>query len=174
MKAIDSGDTEAFSEYLPNEPGADAKDFQSAFFATRQVIRNNFWDQWLKLNSIYKGSRQFIDMLNSSRNIVIVTTKDEPTVKALLESHGLDRSVDIYDAKSYEQFGGKSNFIDDYIRSHGIKQALFIDDSAQHLEKCSWVENLDVLQAKWGYVSKKDSSDNKAEVYERIEALLYD
>ena len=54
-----------FEKILPDEPGDDAKAFQVAFFATREVVRNNFWDEWLSLNRLYKGSEVFIDLINS-------------------------------------------------------------------------------------------------------------
>ena len=172
LKAIENDTDDEFATYLPGEPGQEAKDFQAAFFATRQVMRNNFWDEWLSLNRIYSGSEEFIDLLNNNRNIVILTTKDQPTVKALLDCYGLRRSIDIYDAKSYEKFGEKSNFIDEYIRSNNIKKALFVDDSLRHLEKCSWIESLDVIQARWGYVSAEIKEDNMKEVFHKIEEVI--
>lgn len=170
--AIEIGEDENFADYLPSEAGEEAKEFQVAFFATRQVIRNNFWNQWLQLNRLYEGADKFIDIINQNNNVVIVTTKDEPTVKALLDCHGLERTVDIFDSKSYEKFGGKSNFMDDYIRRKCIERATFVDDSRQHLDKCNWVDNLDVIQARWGYVSVEERQDNKHEVFKKIEETL--
>jgi CMP-N-acetylneuraminic acid synthetase/phosphoglycolate phosphatase-like HAD superfamily hydrolase len=172
LKAIDENKDELFSELLPNGAGKEAKKFQEHFFATRQVIRNHFWDEWLALNELYEGSRAFIDLINQNNNIVIVTTKDAPSVKALLGKYGTDREVTIYDAKAYEDFGCKSLFIDDYIKSNCIKKSLFIDDSMSHLEKCNWVENLNTIQAKWGYLPQEDYSDNKEEVIDLIVSVL--
>jgi len=168
LKAIDNGHDNKFSDYLPSEPGAEAKDFQSAFFATRQVIRNNFWDEWLSLNQLYKGAEEFVELINRHKNIVIVTTKDADTVKALLDNYGLSRSIEIYDSKSYEQFGCKSYFIDDYIKKNNIQSSIFIDDSKKHLEKCKWVANLRLEQACWGYVEPKEYNDNKQSILDII------
>jgi CMP-N-acetylneuraminic acid synthetase/phosphoglycolate phosphatase-like HAD superfamily hydrolase len=172
LKSIDEDKDNLFSELLPNEAGKNAKKFQEHFFATRQVIRNHFWDQWLALNELYKGSDAIIDLINQYTNIVIVTTKDAPSVKALLEKYGATREVIIYDAKAYEDFGCKSLFIDDYIKSNFIKTSLFIDDSNSHLEKCNWVENLKTVQAKWGYLPKDEYSDNKKEVIDLMSSVL--
>lgn len=172
LKSIDENKDLFFFDLLPNEAGKDAKKFQEQFFATRQVIRNHFWDDWLDLNEIYNGSEVFIDLINQYTNIVIVTTKDAPTVKALLVKYGVSREVTIFDAKSYEDFGCKSLFMDDYIKSNYIKRSLFIDDSISHLDKCNWVENLKTVQARWGYVLPDDYSDNKEEVVASILTLL--
>jgi CMP-N-acetylneuraminic acid synthetase/phosphoglycolate phosphatase-like HAD superfamily hydrolase len=172
LKSIDENKDLSFSDILPNEAGKEGKIFQEQFFATRQVIRNHFWDEWLELNEIYNGSDVFIDLINQNNNIVIVTTKDGPTVKALLEKYGVLREVTIYDAKSYEDFGCKSLFIDNFIKTNYIKRSLFIDDSRSHLDKCKWVENLEIIQAKWGYVSPDDYSNNKEEVCHLITKVL--
>ena len=172
LRAIEENIDDKFDTYLPDEPGQEAKIFQAAFFATRHVIRNHFWDDWIKLTNLYKGSEEFINLLNTNKNIVILTTKDHFSVNALLDFYGLTRSIDIYDAKSYEKFGGKANFIDDYIRTNRIKKALFVDDSFHHIDKCSWIENLESIQARWGYVSNDIKEDNKQEVFAKIKNLL--
>jgi CMP-N-acetylneuraminic acid synthetase/phosphoglycolate phosphatase-like HAD superfamily hydrolase len=172
LKAIDDKNDVSFEELLPNEAGNEAKRFQEQFFATRQVIRNHFWDQWLNLNALYEGSDRFIDLINQNDNIVIVTTKDASTVDALLTMYGVTREVTIYDAKTYEEFGCKSYFMDDYIKKNSIKRALFIDDSKSHLDKCNWVEGLKTIQAKWGYVLPEDYSVNMDEVVTVIQEVL--
>lgn len=172
LKSIDENKDTLFSQLLPNEAGKEAKKFQEHFFATRQVIRNHFWNEWLALNELYKGSEAIIDLINQNTNIVIVTTKDAPTVKALLTKYGAKREVAIYDAKAYEEYGCKSLFIDDYIKSNFITNSLFIDDSNSHLEKCKWVENLKTVQAKWGYLPKNEYANNKEEVINLISSVL--
>jgi len=168
LAAIDDNNDSDFNSYLPDEAGHDAKVFQNSFFATRQVIRNHFWDEWLSLNKLYDRADEIIDIINHNKNIVIVTTKDAETVQALLDNHGLDRNIEIYDAESYEEFGCKSYFMDDYIRKNSISRAVFIDDSTKHIAKCSWVKNLRTIHARWGYVPPSDYADNKSEVISAI------
>jgi CMP-N-acetylneuraminic acid synthetase/phosphoglycolate phosphatase-like HAD superfamily hydrolase len=172
LKSIDENKDNLFSQLLPNEAGKSGKKFQEQFFATRQVIRNHFWNEWLALNELYNGAEAIINLINQHNNIVIVTTKDAPSVKALLYKYGVEREVVIYDAKAYEDYGCKSLFIDDYIKSNFIKNSLFIDDSNSHLEKCKWVENLTTVQAKWGYLPKDEYADNKEEVINLISSVL--
>jgi CMP-N-acetylneuraminic acid synthetase/phosphoglycolate phosphatase-like HAD superfamily hydrolase len=168
LATIDDDNDAKFEDYLPDEAGHDAKVFQSAFFATRQVIRNHFWDKWLALNSLYDGANVFIELINSNNNIVIVTTKDAETVQALLDANGLNRAIDIFDTESYEEFGCKSYFMDDYIKKKNIKRAIFIDDSHKHISKCLWVTNLTTVQACWGYVPPEQYRNNKSEVVNAI------
>jgi len=172
LKAIDDNQEHNFDSILPDEAGFEAKQFQNSFFATRQVIRNNFWDDWLTLNELYSGSEAFVDLINQNLNIVILTTKDSETVQALLDMSGLKRHVDIFDSKSYEQFGCKSFFMDDYIKKNNIKRALFVDDSKKHLDKSNWVENLSSIQARWGYVYPDHYLNNKNEVINKIVKTL--
>ncbi|KZY88514.1 hypothetical protein A3743_11535 [Oleiphilus sp. HI0072] len=164
LKCLDEEKDVQFLDMLPNEAGDEARVFQDRFFATRQVVRNHFWDEWLDLNHFYEGANGFIDLINNNSNVVVVTTKDAETVSALLEKYGVLRDVEIFDSRSYDQFGCKSLFMDDYIKRMNIKRALFIDDSYSHLEKCNWVEKLSTIQAKWGYVFPEVYEDNKNEV----------
>lgn len=168
LEAIKNGNEEDFSDFLPNEPGQKAREFQIKFFATRSVIREHFWDSWLALNSLYNGSGEFISLINEMENIAIVTTKDSPTVEALLKKYGVSKKVDIFDSKSYEKFGCKSLFMDNYIKTKGIENAIFVDDSKSHIDKCSWVSKLETIQALWGYVAPGDYRDNKHEVLSKI------
>lgn len=168
LLAIDDNNDLKFDDYLPDEASEQAKNFQRAFFATRQVIRNHFWDDWLSLNRLYEGSCRFIELINSNSNIVIVTTKDAETVRVLLDENGVNRAIDIFDSESYEKFGCKSYFMDDYIKKHNIKRAIFIDDSKKHIAKCVWVNHLITVQACWGYVSPEDYNDNKNTVINAI------
>ena len=172
LKCLEEGKDQQFAEMLPNEAGDDARAFQEKFFATRQVIRNHFWDDWLALNQIYEGSERFIELINNNTNVVIVTTKDEDTVLALLNRYGVVRDVAVYDSKSYDHFGCKSLFMDDFIKTRSIKRALFIDDSYTHLQKCKWVEGLDTVQAKWGYVLPDIYENNKDEVLDRALEII--
>lgn len=172
LKSIEENKDLSFPELLPNEAGKEGKKFQDQFFATRQVIINHFWDDWLDLNEIYNGSDVFIDLINQNNNIVIVTTKDAPSVKALLEKYGVSREIAIYDATYYEDFGCKSLFIDDFMKKNYIKSSLFIDDSLFHLDKCNWINNLKTMQAQWGYVLPDDYIDNKEEVANLILKVL--
>lgn len=164
LKAINENNDPSFLELIPNQPGNDARNFQEKFFATRQVIRNHFWNDWLYLNELYDGSDVFIDLINQNNNIAILTTKDASTVKVLLEKYGVSREIAIYDNTDYEEFGCKSLFMDNYIKTNFIKSSLFIDDSKSHINKCHWVSNLKTVQARWGYVLPEDFLDNKEEV----------
>ena len=46
------------------------------------------------------------------------------------------------------------------------------EDRLEYLEKCNWVENLNTIQAKWGYLPQEDYSDNKEEVIDLIVSVL--
>ena len=172
LAAIDKGIDDDFISFLPDEPGDEGRDFQSAFFATRQVIRNNFWQEWLGFNLLYSGLDKLLQLIETQERIVILSTKDKVTIQALLEVAGIKRDVLIFDSKTYSEFGCKSNFIDAYMKEQGVKRALFIDDSAKYIDKAGWVENLTCLQACWGYVSPENYADNKQEVIDSIIKIL--
>ena len=171
LKAIDEN-IENFSSFLPDQPGVDAKEFMDAFFATRNILRNSEWDTWLSLNKLYEGSKGFLQILHHYDNTCIVTTKDKETVKALLQTNGVTRDVEIYDSKDYEKHGCKSKLMDHLIKTNSIEKAIFIDDSYKHLSKCQWVEHLETSQACWGYVPPQEYNDNKNEILNKLTTFL--
>lgn len=172
LNAIDQKLVEQFSQFLPDQPGTEAKEFMASFFAVRKNLRKNNWDNWLTLNKLYEGSRGFLDLLENYENSCIVTTKDRETVQALLQTNGVSREVKIYDASDYEKHGCKSRLIDGLIKENSINKAIFVDDSYKHLEKCNWVSNLEVVHARWGYVAPDLYQDNKFEVLNKLTAML--
>jgi len=126
----------------------------------------------LSFNRKYDGVDEMLDILDKNENTCIVTTKDKATVSALLKFNGISRNVEIYDTKDYEEYGCKSYLIDNIITRKNIKKAIFIDDSRKHLDKCTWIKNITLLQARWGYVSPSEYQDNKKEVINLINETL--
>lgn len=139
----------------------DYSDFESGFFQTREVLRNNNFSSWLSLNEAYTFLTQLKPLLKDRpEKFCIVTTKDKATVLKLLETEGIIFSVDsIYDQKDFENYGNKAEIIKKIIDEKAIKKSIFIDDSQKHLEQCIKIDNLQLLQVSWGYISP---SDNKA------------
>ena len=172
LKAIAADVDSSFASYLPEQPGNEAREFMISFFATRKIIRNSNWDNWLNLNKLYKGSNGFLELIEEYDNVSIVTTKDKETVRALLSNYGVTRDVAIYDTVDYEKYGCKSSLIHELIKEGSINHSVFIDDSEKHLAKCSWVKNLDLLHARWGYVSPEKYADNKHDILNHITSLL--
>jgi CMP-N-acetylneuraminic acid synthetase/phosphoglycolate phosphatase-like HAD superfamily hydrolase len=172
LDAIDKGVDDQFANYLPGQPSQKATTFMQNFFATRAELRANDWDNWLSFNHKYDRTDEMLNILDTNANTCIVTTKDKVTVEALLKVNGVSRNVEIYDAKDYEEYGCKSYLIDKIINAKKIKKALYIDDSRKHLDACKWIKNLNIVQAKWGYVSPADYQDNKQEVIDIINKTL--
>ena len=111
LDAIDKGFDDEFEIYLPSQPSKNATSFMKTFFETRAKLRKNEWDHWLTFNQKYDGVDELLSILEENESSCIVTTKDKETVSALLALYGLNRNVDIYDNKDYEEYGGKSYLI---------------------------------------------------------------
>jgi len=172
LDAIDKGFEDQFDSYLPGQPCQKALDFMQKFFDVRRKLRENDWEHWLSFTLRYDGVDEILDILNENENTCIVTTKDKATVSALLKCNGVSRDVQIYDTKHYEKYGCKSYLIDKVITDKNIKNAIFIDDSKKHLDRCAWIKNIKLIQARWGYVSPSEYQNNKQEVINLINETL--
>lgn len=174
LEAIEAGVDDCFDDFLPEQPGQSAREFMTIFFAKRNTLRTNNFDQWLELNKLYPGSQGFLDLIDQYQNISVVTTKDAGTVRKLLEVHGVVRNVNIYDNTWYEKYGCKSQVINELIEQNNVQKAIFVDDSEKHLKKCGWVKNLTMIQALWGYVAPEKYHDNKNHILNEITKMLAD
>lgn len=172
LDAIDKGVDDKFDSYLPGQPSSKATNFMDSFFGVRAGLRENDWDTWLSFNFKYEGVDEILDILNSNINTCIVTTKDRATVNALLKVYGITRDVDIYDAQDYAEYGCKSYLINKIITKNKIINPIFVDDSKKHLDACKWIKNINLVQAKWGYVAPSEYQNNKKEVITIIKNIL--
>ncbi|WP_324172636.1 HAD family hydrolase [Sulfurimonas sp.] len=149
--------------------------FEESYFNTRKKLKNLYFKKWLKLNEPYKFFELIKSFLiNLADNFIIVTTKDKATVLKLLELNGIYfNSKHIYDNKDFEIFKDKANIIKDIMNIENITKAIFVDDNLDHLLLCKNINNLDVYQANWGYISEKDSNavDEKT-IISKIEKLI--
>ena len=59
------------------------------------------------------------------------------------------------------------------IDTYNIDNAIFIDDSIEHLEKCKHIKTLELYQANWGYISKEASIALSNEmIFNKIKELI--
>lgn len=172
LDAIDKGFDDEFEIYLPSQPSKKATSFMKTFFETRSKLRKNEWDHWLTFNQKYDGVDELLSILEENESSCIVTTKDKETVSALLVLYGLNRNVDIYDNKDYEEYGGKSYLINKIISDKGVNNAVFVEDSKKHLDSCKWIKNIELVYATWGYVPSSDYKNNKEEVLSIVKKYL--
>lgn len=161
-----------FLEILPKEISEEAKKFEIEYFATRKILRTHMREGWLKLNKPYASTQKFIDIINLYENVGIITTKDEQTVRDLLELNGVNRKLNIFDKAAYEKHGSKGRFIDQYARDKKIARMLFVDDSTEHLKSCQLIPHLQCLHARWGYVEARLKADNQYEVVAEIQKFI--
>lgn len=136
----------------------DYNKFENLFFSTRDQIKLNKFDKWIQLNEPYDFLRLIKhNLIKNNENFFIVTTKDKATVKELLNLEEISMSDNfIYDKIDFDRYKSKFNIINSIMKSRNIDKAIFVDDSAEHLNKCRKIQNLSIYQASWGYTSEKD------------------
>ena len=116
--------------------------FEKMFFNTRLTTLKNY-------------------LIRFPEKFIIITTKDKKTVLKLLKMHNIDFAVTrIFDKEDFDQVGNKGEIIQNIMDTQKITHAVFVDDSAKHLEQCKNIENLELCQASWGYISPKDTKMN--------------
>lgn len=174
--AIDMKDFERKYKLLINDVDVDDYNgFEETFFINRNKIKKIDFDKWFRLNEPYtflNGIKKYL--LNMQDKFFIVTTKDKETVLRLLEIENISFTSDrVYDKEDFQYHGSKSKIIESIITRENIKKAIFIDDSAHHLQSCVNIPNLLLLQASWGYTSENDkNTSTENQIISEIEKLI--
>jgi len=148
--------------------------FEKIFFNTRNICRETDFNNWLSLITPYA-------FVNSLRSLVkvhpekffLITTRDRESVLQVLRVHHLDFCEEsVFGKEKYEIFNSKRNIIRHLIDDHQIEESIFIDDLEDHFVDCGTIEDLLLVQARWGYVALERKEDNSARILQDIENLI--
>jgi len=149
----------------------EAIEFEKDFFNTRKVLKTKNYQLWLKSNKKYSFLDGLEDLQKSLNFVVyIITTKDRQTVIDLLNEYNIKfiDSNKILGKDSFNQYGSKKDIILNILSSENNYKAIFIDDLYEHLKLCRDIQNLNLIQASWGYC---DIFHNSKYLYSAKEAL---
>ncbi len=151
----------------------DAKEFEKDFFESRKNLKVSNYKFWLKLNKQYP----FLEKLQKTARsldtlIYVITTKDKQTVQDLVNEFKIDfiNSDFILGKDSFNQYGSKKNIILQVLKE-GDYKAIFVDDLYEHLKLCEGIENLQLIQADWGYIGEVNSSQYLSNIDETIQTI---
>lgn len=151
----------------------DAKEFEKDFFESRKDLKLSNYKFWLNLNKQYLFLEK-LQKIEKSLDILIyiITTKDKQTVQDLLNEFKIDfiKSDFILGKDSFNQYGSKKNVILQVLKEDDYK-AIFVDDLYEHLKLCEGIENLQLIQADWGYINKVNSSQYLSNIDETIHTI---
>ena len=131
----------------------DAECFQLKFFDMRSSARASNFERWLQLHQFYS---EVISVLKASDvKLSILTNKDREPVETLLRFNDI-RWQTVYSMTEFKEFKTKSIFFKTkYPIDNTTNRVKFIDDSyeiaSDVVSKC---DNVDVVQANWGYASR--------------------
>lgn len=126
--------------------------FRENFFAARNTLRSHNLTAWLRLHPPYQEVIDF--MQHVAVPIDIVTTKDEESVRILLDAYRVsDKVATVYGQKALALYGGKAGAINRSCFLHAVlpQTASYVDDHLQHLEDVR-VTGVNLWHATWGYV----------------------
>lgn len=127
------------------------KRFKIKFFEARGLLRLIDQRKWLELHPCYK---QVVDFLLATNvPVVVVTTKDEESVKLLLKEYGLlERVLSVFGQNTLQRLGGKREAIIEACSVVGsnLNDTVFIDDHPMHLKEVQSC-GVNLYYADWGF-----------------------
>jgi FMN phosphatase YigB (HAD superfamily) len=124
------------------------KSYYQLFYSTRRMMMTSDYENWIGLNPLYKGMRDFLKTMRSM--IYIVSTKASEYIIKILESNGIEFNPKCIHDAGLES--SKTDIILGIMQDHHLEpqNMIFIDD---HLDTLHKVKSTGVrcLLAGWGY-----------------------
>jgi phosphoglycolate phosphatase-like HAD superfamily hydrolase len=133
--------------------------YQQAFYAERDFLRQHHRRLWLQLNPLFSEVGRALATHSSFEHIFILTTKRQPDVVDILEYHGIDFPFEqIHSVKS----DGKMKRLQQIMQSAGAAPAEtgYIEDQIDYLLSAAPL-GVNVRLADWGYVSAEQRRNAK-------------
>jgi len=153
-------------------PNPEDKVFESKFFNCRAewIARDKHgWLQLSKPTTFFHGIRHLL--VSQPDRFAIVSTRNEDSIKEILQPYQFPHGLKIYGAASFQANGeSKTSTIRRLVS--GRSRSLFIDDGEDHIRAAEGIEGLQSILACWGYVATERICDNAAQVTQTIIDLL--
>lgn len=157
--------TKADFQKLRESESKRVAEFEKKFYARRELLRENETQRWLDSQKPYpEVVAQFAGLKEAFDEVVLITTKDGPSARKLLESADIELAI-----WSRETGVDKGEQILDLCkkRNHTPDKILFIDDLLENLEQTRRVGTPGFL-AEWGY---NNPAEQKAALDEGYKVL---
>ncbi|MEV7090510.1 HAD family hydrolase [Streptomyces sp. NPDC093085] len=140
------GSQAEFDRLFASFPDPRIQRFVAGASDARDWFRNTEPDFWLGLHTLYPGVADLL--LRAGVPVVIVTAKDEPSVRAILDRHGLETAV----AGVYGECAAKPEAVREACARRGIplEAATFVDDNLTNVRRVS-ATGARAWWARWGY-----------------------
>ena len=135
----------------------DRKDsYYQLFYSVRQQLITSNFNEWINLNPLYDGMKQFLNTVSSK--VHIISTKASKYIIAILSHYAINlKSENIH---STENGFSKSDILLKIITENNFKaqNTVYIDDHLDTLLKMEKT-NTNCLLATWGYNTKKQQDE---------------
>jgi len=143
-----TGDFESlFQKKLKSSSKKDLDSFEKDFFIKRLEFQNSDMELWLELNPLTSLGKLL--SVKKISDISIITTKNQSASEVLLSHYGIHVD-EIFSNNQIKSFGTKGRLISYILDKREIDKALFLDDSAEHLDTVD-DKRVDCFFADWGY-----------------------
>ncbi|MFD5749729.1 HAD family hydrolase [Streptomyces sp. NPDC127033] len=145
-EADEIGAQAEFDRLYASLPDARVQRFVAGASDARDWFRESETEFWLGLHTLYPGVPELLR--RAGVPVVIVTAKDEPSVRAILGRHGLESAI----AGVYGECAAKPEAVREACVRRGVplEAATFVDDNLTNVRRVS-ATGARAWWAQWGY-----------------------
>lgn len=152
-----------FDRLFGSLPRERVERFTTAASEAREWFRTAEPDFWLGLHTLYPGVPE---LLRHTGDVVVVTAKDEPSVRSILRRNGLEQTV----AEVFGECRDKAAALQEACARRGVPldAVTFVDDNLSNVRKVAAV-GVRARWAQWGYQTPEHRSEAARYGIERLE-----
>ena len=130
------------------------RDFVKTATAARTRCRNEEASFWLDLHTLYPGIAELLQ--DRSGDVIVVTAKDEDSVRTILNRHGIEHTV----AEVIGECSQKDQAVRELCARHGISPntVTFVDDNLTNVLRVA-TTGANTYWAMWGFHTAEDLAE---------------
>ena len=161
-----------YHQYIKQRKITEDKEFDKNFQKKRKDLIKNEYKFWNSLEIPYTFFEE-IKKIKDRINFLILSTKNEEAIIRHCNDYGFIISKErVIGKNKLKKFGSKRIFMEYYINTYKINNAIFIDDNINTIEDCKNIPEIKAYLAGWGYCSPTQKGYNCEEIIKKIKEII--
>ena len=163
-----------FSNAILNRNLKKEEEFCFEFLKIRAELVKNNYDFWNSLETPYDFFFEIKKLYEQKHpEIIIVSKKNKASILQRFTSYGWDLPQDkVFAREILDKYPTKGDFMVEYMKENGYKEAIFVDDNNNNLKTCDNYPQIKQILALWGNSQPNLVGFNQQEAILKIREFL--
>ena len=144
--------------------------FCAEFLSIRADLVKNNYDFWNSLETPYNFFYEIKKLYEENKpEMVIVSKKNKASILQRFASYGFALPENkVFAREILDKYSTKGEFMAQYMKQNGYKEAIFVDDNYNNLKTCDRFLNIKQILALWGNAQPNLDGYSEKSAFEEI------